>query len=289
MAQGNFCPVDDNSVPCRAYFFFIANEFDLQLNRVTRRHFTYASSQMQQMLAYRPMEVMRSVHPRAWGIQATGTEVIKRPGQHIFGEKPSPYTSVSTNKTFKKTRFTGQNIIIDVNRLKASGAKTLTRADLLRDLSEMRAMPEFAHQLDRIIQAEAYVSSDAESLIEGFIPRECIKNLSDFRITRVMQTLSVVSVVLTTYNLVKAGIISQQQHTFRPLVHTALRETGGWAGAAAGAKVGTLAAGVAGIETGPGDILIAGVGGVAGGFLGYGAPDWLYYHIPPKFQHYLDK
>jgi outer membrane lipoprotein SlyB len=62
---------------------------------------------------------------------------------------------------------------------------------------------------------------------------------------------------------------SIRTNSIRPIAAQAIREAGGWAAAIAGAKLGGLAAGAAGIETGPGALPFAFVGAVAGGVAGY--------------------
>jgi hypothetical protein len=73
--------------------------------------------------------------------------------------------------------------------------------------------------------------------------------------------------------LVDAGATSLSERTPAPLVAQAVRTAGSWGMAWAGAKLGFLAGGVAGVETGPGLVLTAIGGGIIGGALGFFGAD----------------
>jgi hypothetical protein len=85
----------------------------------------------------------------------------------------------------------------------------------------------------------------------------------------------VVGIVVDTVQLGSAAVDSIEQGTPRPVAAQAIRTGGSWAMAWAGAKVGILAGGAAGIETGPGLVLTAIGGGIIFGIAGYMGADWI--------------
>jgi hypothetical protein len=85
----------------------------------------------------------------------------------------------------------------------------------------------------------------------------------------------IIGVAVDAYQLGTAGVESIERGTPRPILAQAVRTVGSWGGAWAGAKVGCLGAGAAGIETGPGAALFCIAGGVVGGFAGYYGADWI--------------
>jgi hypothetical protein len=85
----------------------------------------------------------------------------------------------------------------------------------------------------------------------------------------------IIGVAVDAYQLGSAGAESIERGTPRPVVAQAVRTVGGWGGAWAGAKLGCMGAGLAGIETGPGAALFCIAGGAVGGFAGYYGADWI--------------
>lgn len=85
----------------------------------------------------------------------------------------------------------------------------------------------------------------------------------------------VVGIVVDTAQLGSAAVESIEQGTPRPIAAQAVRTTGSWAMAWAGAKAGILIGSAAGVETGPGLALTAIGGGIIFGIAGYMGSDWI--------------
>jgi hypothetical protein len=85
----------------------------------------------------------------------------------------------------------------------------------------------------------------------------------------------IVGVVVDAYQLGAAGVQSIERGTPAPVIAQAVRTVGGWGGAWAGAKLGCVGAGLAGVETGPGAALFCIAGGAVGGLAGYFGADWI--------------
>ena len=90
----------------------------------------------------------------------------------------------------------------------------------------------------------------------------------------------IVGIVVDTVQLGAAGYESYQTGSPKPIAKAAVRVATGWGAAWAGAKIGMLAGGAAGVETGPGLVLTAIGGGIIGAVGGYFGgnfiADWLF-------------
>ena len=93
--------------------------------------------------------------------------------------------------------------------------------------------------------------------------------------TRAFQFVEGVGIVLTIYDLGKATQRSVQTHSVKPIAAEAIRQTGGWAGALAGAELGGMAGAAVGIETGPGAVVTGGIGALLCGAAGFFGADWV--------------
>lgn len=85
----------------------------------------------------------------------------------------------------------------------------------------------------------------------------------------------IVGIVVDTVQMGAAAVESYQQKSVKPVVAQAVRVAGGWGAAWAGAKAGVAIGGLAGVETGPGLVLVAIGGGLIGGAAGYFGADWI--------------
>jgi hypothetical protein len=83
----------------------------------------------------------------------------------------------------------------------------------------------------------------------------------------------VTGALIDGYYLVNSGITSYQEGTPAPIIAQTIRTAGSWGMAWAGAKLGFMAGGLAGVETGPGLALTAIGGGIIGGALGFFGAD----------------
>lgn len=93
-------------------------------------------------------------------------------------------------------------------------------------------------------------------------------------------TLSILGTGVTVYNLGSAGQESYRQNSYKPIASEVIRETGGWAGAVAGAKLGGTIGSALGLPAGGvGSFVTGGVGSLVGGLGGYFGADWIADHI----------
>jgi len=257
-------------LPARMYFFIVSDEINPATRYVTRNVHTLNSHAIQRMLANRPMEAMRLMNPEQWGIKPTGTAPCAV-SHHTMGYKPSPYTSAS-NHAFGPPRIEGRTIFINPN--KASGVRLIENDSLLADLQRLAATnpdPQFRKRVNYISNK---VRQDREVLIEGEIPVTAIKSPAAMGLTRGFQMLGAIAVVLTAYDLYQAGVESERLHSARPISEEAFRQAGGWGAAMATGKAFALAGAAVGIETGPGAVITAAVGGIIGGVIGFYGAEW---------------
>ena len=91
--------------------------------------------------------------------------------------------------------------------------------------------------------------------------------------------LTVFGAVLTVVELGHATRQSVDQRSLRPVNAELIRQTGGWGGAVAGAKIGFLAGAALGIKTGPGAIVTGAIGALIVGGIGHFGADRVADHV----------
>jgi hypothetical protein len=161
-----------------------------------------------------------------------------------------------------------------VAKARAAGAQVIETSELLSDLERLKAVspdPKFQRYAQLILRK---VREDREVLLEGEIPAAAIKSPLAMGMTRGVQVLGGVGIILTAYDLTRAGIESEQLHSARPITEEAFRQAGGWAGAIAVGRLFAIGGAAVGIETGPGAVLTAAVGAVIGGVIGFFGAEW---------------
>lgn len=210
------------------------------------------------------------------------------------------------------TRGTGEVIRVDPRVIAKKGKTFLSQNDLMSDLEEFEAQTQkeltklksegagktkikkLETRLEAIDKSKDYVSKFKEGQGVESIPNEAISpaskmvssELAAMRLSKGLRFGGGVLMVYGAYSSAKKIYTATPEA--RPRVAT--QEAGGWAGGLAGAwAVGSLFAvcgAAAGIETGPGAVLIGAAGGLLGGVIGgiggaMGA-DWVYDLIDDK-------
>ena len=192
---------------------------------------------------------------------------------------PSPYQSASRTQPFGARRFAGRPFWIDETKARAAGATIHETPEVISDLERILAKtknPAGRIQLQGIISV---VREDREVLLRGAVPPTAVKGALAMGATRVLQGVQIIGFVISAINLEHAAEHSFDQHSVRPLAAATVLQAGGWATAWAGMRLGALGGAALGIEAGPGAVLTAAVGGIAGGLAGYFGFGWVADHI----------
>ena len=197
-------------------------------------------------------------------------------------------------------RGTGELLRIDVDKLKELGAEFLTTEEVLAELDKFEKAVEgelaearaakrgtnFIKRLEGRLEALQSARSRAQNFGEGQgvreVPASAISEVAggttpeaiarELATQRTIRGVRIGGRVLLVYGIYKSAdrIVSAPPEA-RPRVAT--EEAGGWAvsipAAWAGAKAGASVAGLLGIETGPGAVVIGAAGGIVGGGIGF--------------------
>lgn len=121
---------------------------------------------------------------------------------------------------------------------------------------------------------------DREVLIQAKekIPARSIYTPQSFetvkKIAIAARVLQVTAIAITAYDLTVATDKSFKAKSIVPISRELIKQAGGWGGAWARFKIGALAGGAIGIETGPGAVISGAVGGIVFGVAGYWGADW---------------
>jgi hypothetical protein len=260
-------------VPARAFFFVVADEFNPLTRKLVRKVV------FPRELQGNPELVREILNPDRFGIQARGPGSKVSIGRHVLGMTNSRYISAS-ELPMGSPRFSGQRFFIDVNKVKQSGGVIHEADEIARDLSRIAAKtkdPRFLQYIDDIRLKSLGI--DKEVLIEGEVMARAVKGSSAMALTRGLQFVQGVGIVMSAYDLGRAGVQSYEKGTIKPIAAESVRQLGGWAAAVAGMKLGTAAGAAFGIATGPGVVLSAGAGALIGGVAGYFGFDWVADHI----------
>jgi hypothetical protein len=257
------------ALPARAFLFVLADEIDPVRRKLVRKVIFPKDLQGD------PTLIRRILDPQMHGFSARAPGSPVSVGRHVLGRTDSAYVSAS-ERPLGSPRFTGERYWIDVEKVKRSGAVIHEGKDIARDLDRIAARTknrEFLSYIEEIRQKALIV--DREVLIEGEIAAVAVKGARAMALTRGLQFVQGVGLVVSAYDLATAGAKSYREGSVKPIAAESLRQMGGWAAAFAGLKLGAAAGAMVGIETGPGAVLTAAAGGFVGGVAGYFGFDWI--------------
>jgi hypothetical protein len=264
-------------VPARGFFFVLADEVNPLRQKVVRKVMinpTMAAAVTKRL--GRPVPTMPN--PEQFGLHPTGPGSSVSIGRHALGMKPSAYSSASSG-ALGAPRMAGSRFWVDVEKAERAGATFHDTEEILADLDRIARKTTKATDLSRIEKIKGLVRADAEVLVRGAVPASAIKGATAMALTRGLQGVQVVGLVMTAVDVSHAIDKSAAQQSIKPIAAETIRQAGGWAVAWAGAKLGAAGGAALGIETGPGAILTGAIGGLVGGFAGYWGFDWIADHI----------
>ena len=255
-------------IPARALFFVLADEVNPFRRKLVRKVVFPRGLENPELL-------QRILHPDQHGFHPRDPASNVSLGRHVLGRTDSKFVSAS-ERPLGSPRFQGKRYFIDVEKTKASGAVIHDGHAITSDLDRIASKskdPKFKSYIEDIRQKATIV--DREVLVEGHIPAGAIKGMGGMAVTRGLQVVEGVGVVMTFYDLGSAGVQSYQQKSIVPLAKESVRQAGGWGAAWAGAEIGGLTGAAFGIETGPGAIITGAIGGFIGGVAGFMGADWV--------------
>lgn len=174
-------------------------------------------------------------NPEIFGFSPRAPGAAVSIGEHALGNNVSPYLSAST-KPGGAPNFSGEPFYIDIAKAKAAGVRLYT---------------------------------------EGHVPPKAVKSTTSMALTRGLRVVQVIGIVVSVYDLAKAGQQSLETHSSAPIAREGIRQVGGWGGALLGLKIGGTVGAAVGTETGPGAILTGAVGAMIFGTAGYLGADWV--------------
>jgi LysM repeat protein len=256
-------------IPVRAFFFVVADEFNPFSGKFVRKVI------FPEALQNNPELLKQIINPEKHGFFPRNPSSKVPIGRHVLGMTDSNYISVSTSPK-GSPRFGGKPYWIDEWKLKRAGSVIYTAEDIAKDLDRIASKtknPEFLSYIENIRYKSLVI--DKENLIAGPIDPKFIKGGGAKVLTRGMQFVQGIGILISAYDLGRAGYKSYEKETPRPIVAEAVRQVGGWGSAVLGLKIGAAAGAMFGIETGPGALLTAGLGGLFFGAAGYFGADWI--------------
>ena len=220
--------------------------------------------------------VEQIINPEKFGIQPIKPNSPVSIGRHVLGMTDSKFISVSTLPK-GSPRFGGAPYWINIDKVIQSGATIHYGNDIIKDLERIAEKSANKAEFLKFIEDIKYKSSmiDKEMLIEGSIPAKAVKGSLAKGLTTGFKVWTGVGIVLSVHDLSKASVRSYKENSIKPIAAQTIREVGGWGGAFAGAKIGTAAGGLIGIETGPGAVFTAAAGGLVFGIGGYFGAEWI--------------
>ena len=212
-------------------------------------------------------------NPEVFGFAPRAPGAAVSIGEHALGNNTSPYLSAST-KPRGAPNFAGEPFYVDVAKAKAAGVRLYTTDEIIADLRRLALeRPELRYRVDKLISV--IKSVEGEVLLEGHVPAAAVKSATSMALTRGLRVVQFVGIVVSVYDLAKAGQQSIETHSTVPITREGIRQVGGWGGAVIGMKIGGTVGAAVGIETGPGAILTGAVGAVIFGTAGYLGADWV--------------
>ena len=265
-------------VPAHVYSFVLADEINPLNGKIIRRVIT--SDKLAAEVAKRigrPVPVFPN--PERLGFSASNPGSPLSPGRHAQGMKPSPYQSGSRTQPLGARRFTGRPFWIDEARARAAGVTIHETPEIVADLERILAKTRDAAGRAKLQGIIDLVRGDQEVLLKGAIPAAAIKGAVAMGATRILQGVQIIGFVISAISLEHAAERSFDQHSVRPLAAETVRQAGGWTAAWAGMRLGALGGAAIGIESGPGAVVTAALGGIAGGLAGYFGFGWIADHI----------
>lgn len=201
----------------RSHLFIIVDEFD----------------------PFRRKFVRKVAVPKAT-LSASELERIMRPDKHGFTPR-DPATNVSigrhvgqnmTNSKYLSTsehakgapRFEGEPYWIDAKKAEAAGVKIHEADAIAKDLDRVMKKvknPSLLADIQKIKQLSA--GADREVLLEGHVPASAIKSAGAMGLTKGLRVVEGVGIVLSVYDLSKAG---QESYQSIPLCRLRRRQCG---------------------------------------------------------------
>lgn len=263
------------AIPARAFFFVVADEINPFGRKVVRK-VAFPND-----IKSNPDLIKRILNPEKYGFSPRDPVSKVSTGRHVLGRTDSKYISAS-ERPLGSPRFDGKKYWIDVSKFEQSGGIVHEADKIASDLDRIAAKTsktktDFLKYIDDIRHKSLVI--DKEVLLEGQVSASAIKGVKAMAMTRGLQCVQGVGLILSAYDLSKAGMQSYEQGSVKPITAESIRQVGGWASAIAGMKLGAAAGGLVGIETGPGAVVTAAVGGLIGGVGGYFGFDWIADHI----------
>ncbi|MCI1033619.1 glycine zipper family protein [Raoultella terrigena] len=265
-------------MPARAFFFVIVDEPGKD-GFLVRKIYASNSDPYLSKMNLSDAKVLSETNPERYGLVPKSYSAPYTVAEHVMGNNASSYISTSSVFPEGSPRFEGKTIIVDIDKAVKSGAKLIPTEAILKSLEDYKEQnPHLKKRIDRISN---YVEDiDKEVLLHGekipasaiFTP-ETLKYTKYF--TRGARVVQVAGIVFTAYDLEQATEKSIKNSRVQPIAAEVIRQAGGWGAAMVGAKVGTAAGALVGVETGPGAILTGLVGGIIFGTAGYFGADWV--------------
>jgi len=285
-----------SSVPAKAWLFFLADEVDPFRKKLVRKVIIPDHGD--------PDVIARLTDPETFGFLPRNPSSTVSLGRHVLGRTDS--TMISTSELpFGSPRFPGKRFWIDAAKVEDAGGVIHDGQAISRDLDRIAAKSgksgnksKFLEYLEDIRKKS--IEMDREAVIESSdgVPGAAVKGASAMALTRGLQFIQGVCIVLTVVRLEHAMKKSYRTHSSAPMVRQTMREGGGWIGGALGsmspfvlknglrlgarwaaamadATIGGEAGVTFGIETGPGSLLTGLVGGILGGVVGFVTMDRL--------------
>jgi RHS repeat-associated protein len=229
---------------------------------------------------WRKIDLRDQPDPVRWGMTPKEPGATFSPGEHalnehaLVGSGGSQYLS-ATHREGGAPNIEGTPFAIDPAKTAAAGTKMHDTPDIIDDLDRMaeREPARYAERSQTYQQAQKKIEG-GEVLFEGPVPASAIESVG----TRLLRSLGRaafwVAVVMTVIDLSRAAIRSSETGSAMPLAREVTRQIGGWAGALAGFKLGSVGGAFITSETGPGALVGGLIGGVAFGAAGYFGADW---------------
>src|SRR5207244_10936460 len=139
---------------------------------------------------------------------------------------------------------------IETEKARRSGGIIHEADEIARDLERIAAKAKdakFLHYIEDIRHRSLII--DKEVVIEGWVPAAAVKGATATALTRGLQVVQGVGIVMSAYDLSMAGVRSHQQGSVKPIAAESIRQVGGWTSAVAGLKLGAATGALFGIET----------------------------------------
>jgi hypothetical protein len=228
-----------------------------------------------------------SLNPLGNGFQPTDPFASTTLAQHVLNEGPkfsgnrSPFISLSRNRRGAHLPsgkpYGGVLFLVDEKALAKSSGTLYGEKQIYWKLVEEYGVERADMWKRAQSRSRPGGGEGGESVFRGRIPANAVTTKFRLRTEQTLRVggkaLLVYGIYETTNNLLNAADESIRTGSETPIVKQTVRETGGWGGAIAGAEAFAALGALAGIETGPGAIVLGLAGGLVGGTLGYFGAD----------------